>query len=294
MPRCATPSNRYPPARSRQFSFAVLGLHVLVDCPDPELRRLLVGNFGAMASPERESPDMEFSVNGDGRLSSLSLVRRGKAAQAAVDAIDSSHLLYLLEKQITIELQRRRADLYFLHAAAIALAGKACLLTAESGGGKSTTTWGMLHHGFDYLTDELSAVDIRSMRVFPYPHAICLKHQPPDSYPLPPSALHLARTIHVPTWSLPGTAVSEPRPLAAVFLLKHRPDLSAPEVRAIGPAEAGARLYANALNALAHANYGLDAVARIAEQVPCFSVSSARLSSTCEMIRAAFEQPLTT
>jgi hypothetical protein len=63
-------------------------------------------------------------------------------------------------------------------------------------------------------------------------------------------------------------------------------------VRAIGPAEAGARLYANALNALAHADHGLDAVARIAEHVPCFSVSSAGLPSTCRLIRAAFEQAL--
>jgi hypothetical protein len=243
-----------------------------------------------MASPGEESPpDIEFAVMSGETSPSLWLVQRGQAAQAAAD---SSDLLFLLEKQITIGLQRRRADLFFLHAAAIALGGKACLLTAESGGGKSTTTWGMLHHGFDYLTDELSPVDIRSMRVFPYPHAICLKRQPPDSYPLPPSAMRLERTTHIPACSLPGAAVLEPRPLGAVFLLKYQPDLPAPEVRAIGPAEAGARLYANALNALAHADHGLDAAARIAEHVACFSVSSAGLPSTCRLIRAAFEQAL--
>ena len=250
----------------------------------------MVGNFGAMASPQEDSPpDMEFSVESGETSSSLSLVRRGYAAQAADD---SSGLLFLLEKQVTIELQKRRADLFFLHAAAITLRGRACLLAAESGGGKSTTTWAMLHHGFDYLTDELSPVDVRSMRVFPYPHALCLKRQPPDSYPLPPSAMHLGRTIHVPACSLPGAAISEPRPLGAVFLLKYDRVLRAPAVRAIGPAEAGARLYANALNALAHTDHGLDAVARIAEHVPCFTVSSAGLPATCSLIRAAFEQAL--
>jgi len=243
-----------------------------------------------MVSPEEESPpDMEFSVESGETSSSLSLVRRGHAAQAADDPGD---LLFLLEKQLTIELQRRRADLFFLHAAAIALRGRVCLLAAESGGGKSTTTWGMLHHGLDYLTDELSPVDVRSMRVLPYPHAICLKRQPPDSYPLPPSAMHLGRTIHIPVRSLPGAAILEPRPLGAVFLLKHERDLPAPEVRAIGPAEAGARLYANALNALAHANHGLDAVARIVQSVPCFTVSWAGLPATCSLIRAAFERAL--
>jgi hypothetical protein len=243
-----------------------------------------------MASPEAEStPDMEFLINSGESPSSLSLVQRG---HAALPAVDLSDLLFLLEKQITIELQRRRADLLFLHAAAIVFGGKACLLAAESGSGKSTTTWGMLHHGFDYLTDELSPVDIRSMRVFPYPHAICLKRKPPDSHPLPPSAMRLGRTTHIPACSLPGATVLEPRPLGAVFLLKYQPDLPAPEVRAIGPAEAGARLYANALNALAHADHGLDAAARIAEHVACFSVSSAGLPSTCRLIRAAFEQAL--
>jgi hypothetical protein len=228
-------------------------------------------------------------VEGGETSSSLSLIRRGHAAQAADDPGD---LLFLLEKQLTLELQRQRADLFFLHAAAIALQGRACLLAAESGGGKSTTTWGMLHHGLDYLSDELSPVDVRSMRVFPYPHAIGLKRPLPDSYPLPPSAMHLGRTIHVPVGSLPGAAILEPAPLGAVFLLKRDRGLSAPEARAIGPAEAGARLYANALNALAHANHGLDAVARIAESVPCFTVSSAGLPATCSLIRAALEQAL--
>jgi hypothetical protein len=242
-----------------------------------------------MASPKEASPDIEFSVTRGEEASSLSLAQRGQAAQAAVD---SSDLLFLLEKQITLWLQRRRADLFFLHAAAIVMGGKACLLTAESGGGKSTTTWGMLHHGFDYLTDELSLVDIQSMRVFPYPHAIGLKRKPPDSYPLPPSAMDLGDTIHIPVDTLPARALSEPRPLGAVFLLKYQPDLPAPEVRAIGPAEASARLYTNALNALAHTQHGLDAVARIAEHVPCFSVSSAGLPATCRLIRATFERVL--
>lgn len=75
-----------------------------------------------------------------------------------------------------------------------------------------------------------------------------------------------------------------------MFLLKYCPDLHAPDLRAIGPAEASARLYVNALNALAHPNHGLDAVARIAEQVPCFAVSSAELHATCGLIRSAVEQ----
>ena len=168
-------------------------MRVQVECPDPELRQLLVVNSGAMASPDEDSlPDVKVSVQSSETSSSLSFVQHGRTARGTVDSGD---LLFVLEKAITIKLQRRRADLYFLHAAAIALHDKVCLLAA-------------------------------------------------------------------------------------------------PDVRAIGPAEASARLYVGALNTLAHTDHGLDAVARIGEHVPCFTLSSAGLPATCSLLRATFEQAL--
>jgi len=130
------------------------------------------------------------------------------------------------------------------------------------------------------------------MRVSPYPHALCLKRHPPQNYPLPKEAIELGRTIHVPAQSLPSATISESLPLAAVFLVKYRRELNAPEIRRISPAEASARLYVNTLNALAHSNRGLDAVVQIAEHVPCFTVSSAELRATAMMIRSTVEQLL--
>lgn len=195
----------------------------------------------------------------------------------------------MLEKDITVELQKRRPDLYFLHSAALAWNGKACLLAAEAGSGKSTTTWALLHHGFRYLSDELSPVDPDTLEVFPYPHALCLK-QPPPHYRLPAETTDLGRTLHVPVCSLPSEAIMEPLPLAAVFLLKYRPDLGGSELRPLGPAEAGARLYLTALNALSHPDHGLDAAVRIAEQARCFAIDSADLPMTCALIRSALAE----
>ena len=195
-------------------------------------------------------------------------------------------MLFLLEKDLTVELQKKRPDLYFLHSAAIEWRGKAYLLAAEAGSGKSTTTWALLHHGLRYLSDELSPIDLDTMQVFPYPHALCLKQPPPD-YPLPAGTIDLGRTLHVPVRLLPSAAIIKPLPLGAVFLVKYFPDLGAPDLRAISSAEASARLYLTALNALSHPNRGLDAVVRIAEQVPCFAIHSADLPGTCDLIRSA-------
>lgn len=274
------------PAATSALSLLILDCRIRIGCADPKLLELLVANFGGMASADADRvPALDYFI--ESRPGAHALTRAGQTTTEAADFCD---LLYVLEKDITIELQKRRSELVFLHAAGVEARGKVCLFAAESGSGKSTTTWALLHHGFGYLTDELSAVDLSCMQCLPYPHAICLKEPPPDPYPLPDGAIHLGRTIHIPPQSLPSAVIAKPNPLAAVFLLKYRPDLGAPELRAIGTGEASAYLYASMLNALSHQNHGLDAVVQITSRVPCFSISSAGLPATCALIRSAVER----
>jgi len=273
---------------AKTFSIGILGQRIRIRCPDPALRCILVANFGGMEAADSGGlPELEYLVEFRGPSGACSLRRIG---QAAIDADNAGDLLFLLEKEITVELQRRRTDLYFLHSAAIEWREGACLLAAESGGGKSTTTWGLLHHGFRYLGDELCPIDLESMMVFPYPHALCLKRQPPPDYPLPEDSIDLGRTIHVPARALPGTFVTGPRPLRAVLLVNHRPELGSPAVHSVSTAEAAARLYVTALNALAHDNRGLDAAVKVARHVPCFAVTTGELSASCALIRSTLEQ----
>ena len=81
----------------------------------------------------------------------------------------------------------------------------------------------------------------------------------------------------------------EPLPVGAVFLLRHDSRLDRPQLRPISAAEASARLYITALNALAHADRGLDAVLGLAAQVPCYSLITAGLPATCELLLEAFD-----
>ena len=267
------------------LSFLILGQRVHVDCSDPWLRHVVTANFAAMSTPiEGTCPDLHYCVTKGTRPETISLSCQGRVVRTNADRGD---LLFLLEEHITVELQRRRADLFFLHAAAIDWQGIALLLVAESGSGKSTTTWGLLHHAFHYLSDELSPVDLNTMRVLPYPHALCLKRDPPPPYALPPNAIRLGRTIHLPVDALPGPTVLGPRVLGGVVFVTHSPDSQAPEIRSIGRAEASARLYVGALNALAHPNQGLQAVVRITQHLPCFALSSSDLSATCAVMCSA-------
>ena len=185
-----------------------------------------------------------------------------------------------------MELQRRRADLLFLHSAAVEWQGGVCLLASESGGGKSTTTWALLHHGFKYLSDELSPVDPLTMKVFPYSHAICLKWSPHwPGYQLPADAVDLGRTIHVPTTSLPASTISGPIPVRAVFLLQYLPRLTAPSLHAISAAEACARMYVAEPVGTSESRLGRGCSNRGTGSL--LALSTADLAATCALIRGA-------
>jgi hypothetical protein len=233
-----------------------------------------MANFGGMAAEDfGQVADLHYSIDG----------------QPAGGAHSLAEVLFLLEKDLTVDLQRSRPDLFFLHAAAVDWNGKACLLAGDSGHGKSTATWGLLHHGFSYLSDELGPVDVGRMEVLAYPHALCLKQPPPAGYALPAVTVQTERAFHVPVGAMPSPTVLAARPIGAIFLLRYEPGLKEPELSELRAAEAGARLYATALNALAHSGFGLDAALRIAQHVPCFALASADLTKTCALVRAAVE-----
>jgi hypothetical protein len=272
------------PLSRQDFSFLILGLRVHVHCTDASFARILLASFGAMAVAEGPGrADLEYRIPDVDAQGTFRVIREGCAP---IEAQDYDDLLFILEKDVVIELQRRRDELYFLHSAVLERQGRAFLFAADSGGGKSTTTWGLLHHGFRYLSDELAPVAVEAMTVWPYTRALCLKQRPPAPYALPDDAIDLGRTLHVPAAGLPSSPIADPLPIGGAFFVEYRAELKTPELRSMAPSEAGARLYVAALNALAHPNRGLDAALRIAERVPCFQVGTADLAKTCAAICA--------
>lgn len=277
------------------LSFLILGCHVQVAGASDDVRQLLQSTLGAMAAPDRSgAPDLQYRIQdatADAADAAAFVLGRDGCPDREADDLDD--LLFQLEKDVVLELQRRRSDLLFLHSAVLEWRGRAILLAADSGSGKSTTAWGLLHHGFRYLSDELAPIDPEAMVVWPYPHALCLKGRPAAPYPLPHETLDLGRTLHVPTSALPSPAlIADPLPLGALFFVRHRPELETPKIRRMDPAEAGVRLYVVALNALAHPNRGLDAALRIASGIPCFEVWTTGLPASCATIGVAAEEAL--
>jgi hypothetical protein len=261
------------------IELSVFDCNIRIECPDDYARSLLVANYGWFQMQSKE-PQLRYFINRE-RASQEFMITRDDVEPLL--ASDDGEFLFQFEKDMTIQLQKLRRELYFLHAAALEFAGRSFLLVAASGGGKSTTAWGLLHQGFRYLSDELAPVSLESMEVQPYPHAICLKKEPPKPYFLPDRTVYTSKTMHVPTKFLPSEVGRGPTPLLAIFFLQG-PRSSAPGIKLISKAEAAARLFANALNPLAHAGEGLDGAIEIVRRKPCFELTIADPSATVALV----------
>jgi hypothetical protein len=262
------------------LNLTILDVSVGIRCAEKETRALLTAHYGWMQGP-LDGLDVQYTVTRPGR--SLLLARDGVPTSAAADP---GALLLLLDQDLIVQLQKRRPDLYFVHAGVLESAGQAFMLVAPSGGGKSTTAWGLVHHGFRYMSDELGPVDLRTLMVHPYPRSLSLKGMPPRAYPLPRRAVASSRGFHITTAAISSGIHGTAAALTATFFLRYVRDAPRPSVRRISAAHAGARLYANALNALAHPEDGLDAAIRIARATACFELGAADMAATCALVEA--------
>lgn len=274
-------------ASSETFSLTLFGCSIRIRCRDTQAATLLARNYGALRG-KGEAPALVYTVGTQRHAGAceLFITREG---QQPLMASDPGEFLFLFEKDLTVELQKLRSDLYFVHAAALEYRSKAFMLVGPSGSGKSTATWALLHHGCCYLSDELAPVHLKTWEVHPYPHALCLKDEPPAAYPLPKTTLQTSYTLHIPAEELPNGVGTHPAPLMAIFFVRYHPEASAPAVRSISRAEAAAHLYANALNPLAHRGDGLDGAMELATRVAPLELLTAQLPATCALVEAALK-----
>jgi len=110
---------------------------------------------------------------------------------------------FLLEKELTIELQKIRRELYFLHAAALSLADKAFLNRGSPGTGKSTTVWALLHH--DAITCAMSSLRFMCILCGSNRITCALFKKRAAANILPASA----KRAHIIDSACPGSAIAE-------------------------------------------------------------------------------------
>jgi hypothetical protein len=176
------------------LTLRVVGRTIGVECGELETRALLTATYGHMKGGHT-AIDLHYTVGWDSSRSSFFIRREGCEL---LTAPDDGTFLAMFDENFSIELQKLRPALYFVHAAVLTRPDCAFMLVTESGGGKSTLCWALSHHGYPYLSDELGPIDLGTLEVHPFTRALMLKTAAPGSfYPIPAAALRSSRGWHV-------------------------------------------------------------------------------------------------
>jgi len=252
-----------------------------VECADRETASLIQAVFGRLVAPpiaRAASRHYRIELADDGTFTVFD-------ASSVVRVRDPEGLLLHIEQEITVALQYLRPDLFFLHAAVLGWRGRAVVVAAPSGTGKSTLAYASVMCGLAYLSDELAPIELHDLTVRRYPRALCLKANHPFSHSLPRAALRAGDRIYVPVDSLTDAVIPDSVTLGAcIFLRRERRQLSG--LHRISAASAAARLLENTLNSLSHADYGLQPAAMLGSRLPCFELEAADAAEGAAAIRS--------
>jgi hypothetical protein len=186
------------------------------------------------------------------------------------------------------------------HAGALDAGGIGVLLPGTSGSGKSTLTAGLALAGLGYLTDELTALDLQSGQLLPYPKPITLKagsfavlpELDPDAGRSPGLGGGAGRWAgeewQVAVGGDTGRRVGQacaPRlvvvPRFAAGVPTHLTPLS--------NTEAFLSLALHAVNLLPHGVAGSAALGRVVAQSDCYALTMSDLDEACALVSALVE-----
>lgn len=263
--------------------YSAYGVAFTVEAPSDWIHDAVDFVYGEMRASEPMEVDLEIKILP--RADDPALLDVLFNEEAVFEAARLGDLMHELDNQLSAVFQSAVPALYFVHGAALADDHGVTLLVGESGAGKSTTAYALVASGLEYLTDELSAIDLDTFGVYPYPRAICLKNDPPAPLKLPIQCLRTERTLHVRPRDMTPHIASGPRPLRHIVFLKYSPLHTHAQLKALSRGEASMLFYQSSLNTLAHDGMGLDAALGLLQHATCHELLAAGVRETVELIR---------
>lgn len=249
------------------------------------LRAAYSGCASGMASAEHR---YVAARTGSGRQPGYGLWMDGRLVGIAASA---PALVQGLLGHITRQVVAGSGRHLLLHAASLCRDGHGLVLPAAHASGKSTLAAGLVHSGWDYMSDEITAVDFATLRILGCPKPLSIRGRSKGI--LAALGLRMPKAIEVFTrrdheWQIPPlevrsgciAAVCQPR-----FLIfpKYRPQPST-EAVALSKADALQMLLAHTFNFCDHGQNGLRLLGDLVQACSCYSLTVSKLRDACSVI----------
>ncbi|MEO1767720.1 HprK-related kinase A [Thiobacter aerophilum] len=186
-----------------------------------------------------------------------------------------------------------------VHAAVIEQKGRAAILPAPPGSGKSTLTAALVQRGWRLLSDELTLIDPETGLVHALARPVSLKNTSlpllrawaPEAVFGPPAHDTLKGTVaHMKPPQESVARMEEPAHPAWVIFPRYVPD-SAPRLTPHPRAHALLELAHNAFNYSALGSCGYDTLARLIATVECFDFTYSRLEDALNIFTRLADGP---
>jgi hypothetical protein len=194
-----------------------------------------------------------------------------------------NHLLW----HVNAEAMRQSGSFFMVHAGAVTTPdGRAVVLPATGGSGKSTLVAALVRDGFGYLSDEAAAIDPVTGRIHPFAKALTLKEGSFGLFPdLAPLEEPFVRDLwHVPAVMLRPGCSAPPTPPSHVVAIRYQPGADT-EVRDMTAGEACVEVARHALSLRTYRARSLLIISRLAAAVETFAIRYGDLGDAVRTVR---------
>ena len=228
-------------------------------------------------------------------LQNASYALRGGRGKLYCETVGVVHLIPCLERLVLFRVLEKSKHLFQIHAGAVEREGKALLLPALAGSGKTLLTLGLVNKGFKFLSDDVALVDPDSAFLRPLPMSPVVKGYAFSFL----SALDLSVGADIYRNPLNGESlyyfdltdispdpVGVPSPVRFVFFPCHDSAVGS-LLRPVSRAEAAARMIQNSLNFEPSANRFIDLATRLVGKAECFDLRFKHIGEGLNMIEEA-------
>lgn len=207
-------------------------------------------------------------------------------------------VLPYVEWGVNWELAEVQPRFLQLHASSLEYDGQGVIFPGASGSGKSTLALALLKAGWRYLCDEFALIDADSLRLHPFPRAICIKKSGFQAAASIGIKVSTARHYHKgtkgpvaflnPLRIRPGF-LGRVCPVRFVVFPKYVPHAS-PTLMPMSRAEAALELHHVCFNLFGCRALGVDVLTGVIRRAACYRLVSSDLPETCNLLTRMVEE----